>query len=352
MSHDHAHDRATDAESAARDRFVEALLRTHHERPLERERRVDRAMRAVRHDARSAGWGARLARSAGGLAAVAAVVAAAIIFTPSSVSAADRARATMQGERAARDRRVMFLLNPPAHESERPTLTGTLDVRDARHMVLTIRRPDGREVVHGISGDTAWRIDASGEVHDEPADHPWPVWIRSPRGGLLVDIAETIESGLAPGWTWSVTKAEAGEDRLVAQREGGPRAEPTRMQASIDAQTGRVKRLQIEWPSGGAPMPPDRDADDARRPPPPPDGRPHPHPPMGAPAPEAGGMRPPHDRAGGPSQDGPRPPRGDHAGAPAPPMGPPSSMVIVPEPPVTFTDDWFTPARHMPERAP
>ena len=68
----------------------------------------------------------------------------------------------MQGERAVRDRRVMFLLNPPAHESDRPTLTGTLDVRDARHMVLTIRRPDGREVVHGISGDTAWMSKAKG----------------------------------------------------------------------------------------------------------------------------------------------------------------------------------------------
>ena len=315
-----------EAERTARDRFVHGLLQVAHERPLDRERRVERAMVAVRRDARDGTLRARLMRRAGGLATIAAVMAAALIFTPSQVSAADRARATAQGERAPRDRRVMFLLNPPDFASDRPTLTGTLDVRDERHMVLTLRLPEGGEETHGIDGDRAWSIDRAGRVHDEPADHPWPVWIRSPRGGLLVDMAEAIESGLVPGWSWSVSRAEMGEtgiDRLVATREQGPRAEPNRITASIDARSGRVKRLEIEWPNGGAPAPfAGRDGD---RPPPPPGG-------VGArPRPIDG---PPHPPTGG-ARD---------------PMGAPGSMVIVPEPPITFADDWFSAARHEANR--
>lgn len=332
------------AEREARDRLVHGLLRTAHDPPIDRERRVARAMSSVRRDAASAGFGARLTRHAGGLAAVAAVIAAAFLFTPSQVGAAERARATAQGERALRDRRVMFLLNPPDFAADRPSLTGTLDVRDERHMVLTLRRPDGSEVVHGLDGDQAWCIDASGEVRHEPADHPWPVWIRSPRGGLIVDIAESIESGLSPGWTWNVSKGEAGVDQLVAVREAGPPVEPSRIVASIDAQSGRVKKLEIEWPRGGAPAPFAGHASPrGDRPPPPREGMvdhaPH------APRDESSD-RPPPPRDG--MSDRP-PPRDGRANAP---LGAPGSMVIMPEPAVTFPQDWFTAARHASRATP
>lgn len=332
MSQDQDRPDRDPVERTARDRFVDGLLRTHHERPLDRERRVALAMKAVRGQARGAGFGARALRQAGGLAAVAAVVAAAFLFTPSQVDAADRARVTAQGERAIRDRRVMFILHPPTVDAGRPSLTGTLDVRDARHMVLTLRRPDGSEVVHGLDGDRAWCVEPSGEVRDEPADHPWPVWIRSPRGGLLVDIAESIESGLSTGWNWKVSKSSTGADQLVAAREGGPRAEPNRLVASIDPQSGRVRSLEIEWPKGGAPAPfEDHAAPRGDRPPPPP---------------HEGATRPPPPRDGVPQRPPPREARADG------PMGAPGSMVIVPEPPVTFPSDWFSASSHAPKAVP
>lgn len=318
MNHETAHELEGDAQ--ARDRLVHGLLRTQHELPIDRERRVTETMRAVSRDVASTRPLRRLVRAAGGLAAVAAVMVAAVIFTPREVNAADRARATLQRERAGSDRRVMFILNPPASHADRPSLTGTLDVRDARHMVLTLRMPDGREQIRGVNGDAAWLIDADGSARLEPGDHPWPVWIQSPRGGLLVDMAETIESGLAPGWAWSVSKApndEAGVEQLVATREQGPRAEPNRISATIDSMTGRVKRLEIGWPTGGVPAPFEgREARGDRPPPPPGDMQGH-RPPMDAPPGVRGG-----------------------------PMGAPGSMVIIPEPPVTFPDDWFSAARH------
>ena len=328
-----ASDPSLEGEQQARDRLVDGLLRTHHELPIDRERRIVATMRTVRHDAASAHPLRRLVRAAGGLAAVAAVMVAAVIFTPREVNAADRARATAQRERAGNDRRVMFILNPPSAHAGKPTLSGTLDVRDARHMVLTVRTPDGREEIHGVDGDAAWAIDPDGTVRSEPADHPWPVWIQSPRGGLLVDMAETIESGLAPGWAWSVSKpvdVEIGTEQLIATREQGPRAEPNRIVATIDPMSGRVKRLEIEWPKGGAPAPFEgREGRGGDRPPPPRDGRPAPF--EGRES--RGGDHPPPPHAGGT--------QGLRA-----PMGAPGSMVIMPEPPITFPDEWFAAKSH------
>jgi len=353
MNHDASSN--PEAEAQARDRLVDGLLRTQHELPIDRERRVAVAMRAVRRDVASAHPLRRIVRAAGGLAAVAAVMVAAVVFTPREVAAADRARATLQRERSGSDRRVMFILSPPSAHPERPALTGTLDLRDARHMVLTIRTPDGREQIHGVNGDEAWEIEADGSMHAEPSDHPWPVWIQSPRGGLLVDMAETIESGLAPGWAWSLSKSssdEAGVEQLVATREKGPRAEPNRIVASIDAMSGRVKRLEIKWPEGGAPAPFEgRPAPGADRPPPPGAMQGH-RPPMDATrGEERGPSGPPPfgpgmhrgQRPGDPGQGPPPGARGPGGGAP---MGAPGDMVIIPEPAITFPDDWFDAARH------
>lgn len=336
-------DATIDRERTARDRLVDGLLRTRHELPIDRERRVAAAMRLVRRDFAEAHPVRRIARAAGGLAAIAAVMVAAVMLTPREVSAADRARAMVQRERAGNDRRVMFVLHPPQVHANRPPLTGTLDVRDARHMVLTLRMPDGREEVRGVNGDAAWRIGPDGAHHSEPADHPWPVWIRSPRGGLIVDMADAIESGLVPGWTWSVTRG-TGEDHLLATRDGGPGGEPNRIEATIDTMTGRVRRVEIAWPQPAAPFEPG-----SHRPPPPPDGdmsrgddRPRPGDDLipGGLDP-ADGQRPPPHAPGGAPDHGPRPPRG-----PMSPVGAPGGMVIVPEPPITFPADWFTAARH------
>ena len=348
----HTTEQGEPVETQARDRMVHGLLATRHERPIDRQRRIQGLMQRVRRESLvDAPW-RRMVRRVSGLAAVAAVLAAALLISPRPVNAADRARVAAQTERAAKDRRVMFLLTPPpAHAAERQPLTGTLDVRDASHMVLTLRTPDGAEHVVGRNGDSAWSIGSRGVTHVDRTDRPWPTWIESPRYGLLVDMAEMLETGLLPDWSWRRAEAptqQPGVERLVATRGTSVAGEPDRIDVQIDTVTGRVKRMEITWPESGTPrMARDgsnpRGAGDHR--PPPMDG--HRPPPRG----DGGGMPPP---------DAPRPPRNGAVGAPARgadgppggpgavPMGPPGSIVIVPEPPVTFTDDWFTAEHHAP----
>ena len=362
-------------EAQARDRMVHGLLVTRHELPIDRQRRIKGLMQRVQSESlRNAPW-RRVVRHLGGLAAVAAVLVAALVISPREVNAADRARVAAQNERAAKDRRMMFLLTPPTgRDADREPLTGTLDVRDASHMVLTLRMHDGKEQIMGRNGDSAWSIGPRGVTRVDRTDRPWPVWIESPRYGLVVDMAEMLETGLLPDWNWKREEAanvEPGVERLVATRTKGRSGEPDRIDVQINTLTGRVKRMEIKWPEGGMPRMP-RDGTDMRgdgegdHRPPPMDGR---RPPrgdgdgMGS----AEGHRPPPrgDGEGTPPMDGRRPPRNDgegtQRGAPGRgpdgpgggpgnvPMGPPGSIVIVPEPPVTFTDDWFTAEHHAPK---
>ena len=62
------------------------------------------------------------------------------------------------------------------------------------------------------------------------------------------------------------------------------------------------------------------------------------------------GRRPPHNEGEAIPRGAPgRGPEGPGGGPGTVPMGPPGSIVIVPEPPVTFTDDWFTAEHHAPK---
>jgi hypothetical protein len=62
------------------------------------------------------------------------------------------------------------------------------------------------------------------------------------------------------------------------------------------------------------------------------------------------GRRPPHNEGEAMPRGTPgRGPVGAGGGPGNVPMGPPGSIVIVPEPPVTFTDDWFTAEHHAPK---
>ena len=362
-------------ETQARDRMVHGLLVTKHELPIDRQRRIRGLMQRVQRESlRNAPW-RRVVRHLGGLAAVAAVLVAALVISPREVNAADRARAAARNERAAKDRRMMFLLTPPAgREADSDPLTGTLDVRDASHMVLTLRMHDGKEQIMGRNGDSAWSIGPRGVTRVDRTDRPWPVWIESPRYGLVVDMAEMLETGLLPDWNWKreeTTNVEPGIERLVATRTKGRSGEPNRIDVQINTLTGRVKRMELKWPEGGMPRTP-RDGMDMRgdgegdHRPPPMDGR---RPPrgdgegMGAmdghrPPPrgdgegmgQMDGRRPPHNEGEAIPRGAPgRGPEGPGGGPGNVPMGPPGSIVIVPEPPVTFTDDWFTAEHHAPK---
>jgi|GEM_PF-3136502 len=298
-----------DLQSHARDLCVHALLVTRNELPIMGERRMQRLAQCL-HQQHTTGfaWG-RFARTGGGLLAVAALLIAAFVSGPQQVNAADRARAIATQERASSDRRVMFLLTPPGKDSDRPLLSGTLDVRDAKHIVLMLRMPHGAEEIRGRNGDTSWSIDPRGVVHTEPCDRPWPVWIQSPRGGLIVDMAEMLETGLQPGWQWSrnlESNLDPGTELLQATRAQGAPVEPNKISVMIDSLSGKVKRMEISWAEKHMPI-------------------------IGA----DGQMRRGGER--GWREDGMPPPRGGVI-----PMGAPGSIVIVPEPAITFTADWFT----------
>jgi hypothetical protein len=150
-----------------------------------------------------------------------------------------------------------------------------------------------------------------------------------------------LETGLLPDWNWKreeTTNIEPGVERLVATRVKGRSGEPDRIDVQINTLTGRVKRMEIKWPEGGMPRMP-RDGTDMRG-----DGEGDHRPPL------MDGRRPPRGDGHGIQRGAPgRGPDGPGGGPGNVPMGPPGSIVIVPEPPVTFTDDWFTAEHHAPK---
>ena len=350
------------SEQDAGDRVVDALLRVQHELPLDRERRIRRVMRSVR------GGRTLVVRWAGGLVAAAAI-AIALIVGPSSVNAADQARQLASRSGAGGDRRAMFVVSPPAMHRDRPPISGTIDVRDASHMVLTLRTPDGREEIFGRDGDRCWSL-VDGQLREMPSGRPWPVWIQSPRGGLLVDLPEMIESGLSPGWSWTREQGkpeDPGTSRLVATRKPGPPAEPVRIEVVTNDLHGTVKRAEIGWAAtdrrAGAESPGMSPQGVSDRPgrgdrPPPPrlddseesDGDRRPPPRMHGPD----GDRSPPPRMDGSDRDRRPPPPADRTEGDRPPLPPanhvmhagiPGSLVLIPEPPITFPAGWFSPER-------
>jgi hypothetical protein len=333
----------------AGDRVVDALLRVQHELPLDRERRIRRVMRSVR------GGRTLVVRWAGGLVAAAAI-AMALVVGSSPVNAADQARQLASRSGAGGDRRAMFVVSPPTVHQDRPPISGTIDVRDSSHMVLTLRTPDGREEIFGRDGDRCWSL-VDGQVREMPSGRPWPVWIQSPRGGLLVDLPEMIESGLLTGWNWTREPGKSGEpgtSRLVATRKPGPPAEPVRIEVVTN---GTIKRAEIGWAAaerraGGEPNPMPRQGASDRpgrgdRPPPRMDD-------------SEGDRRPPPPRMDGSEGDRPPPPRADRADGNRPPppeanhvmhAGVPGSLVLIPEPAISFPAGWFSPERLVPKAA-
>jgi hypothetical protein len=205
--------------------FVHGLLQTHFQLPLERERRIARVMNAIpdSHKIATRGW-MKFIRQSGALIASAAVIALMFIIGPREVEASAQAKAVVNAEQKQRDRRVFFQLLPPKDRADGPDFIGTLDIRDAKHLVMTIRQPDGTIEVRGRDGDYYWMIDREGKLRDLPSDMPWPTWVQSPRGGLLVDMAEAVSQGLNDEWKWSRadaqlenTASKAGDHLIVLE---------------------------------------------------------------------------------------------------------------------------------------
>ncbi len=369
--------------------FVDGLLQIHFQTPLERERRIARLMNAIEEPRTFAArdW-MKFVRQSGALIATAAVIALMFIIGPREVEASAQAKNVVAAEQKARDRRVIFQLIPPKDRPDGPDFIGSLDIRDAKHLVMTIRQPDGTIEVRGRDGERYWMIDREGKLRDLPSDMPWPTWVQSPRGGLLVDMAEAVSQGLNDEWKWSRgdtqmenMPSKAG-DHLIATRVKNKPQEPNKIDVRINQATGLATYIEMSWPEnpqpphgvgGGEKAGPMRDGpmNGEGRPPRRMDGEGG----MGD-GPMNGEGRPPRRMDGeGAMRDGPHGPgskdgamrdnlrateggpmgqgNGPQNGAPPKgpkqtvPMGPPSKMTLIVEPPITFDAAWFTPEKQL-----
>ena len=344
--------------------FVDGLLQTHFQTPLERERRIARLMNAIEEPRTFAArdW-MKFVRQSGALIATAAVIALMFIIGPREVEASAQAKSVVTAEQKTRDRRVIFQLIPPKDRPEGPDFIGSLDIRDAKHLVMTIRQPDGTIEVRGRDGERYWMIDREGKLRDLPSDLPWPTWVQSPRGGLLVDMAEAVSQGLNDEWKWSrgdtqmENTSSKASDHLIATRVKNKPQEPNKIDVRINQATGLATHIEMWWPEnpqpphgvgGGDKAGPMRDGP-MRDGPMNGEGRPPRR--MDGDGGMGDGPRGPGSKDG-PMRDGPRgpgskdgpPPKGPKLGVP---MGPPSKMILIVEPPITFDAAWFTPEKQL-----
>jgi hypothetical protein len=341
-------------EETATDRWVGAMLEvSRRDGPARVDALVGRAVDGVRADraaaarrARRWGWRAPLAAAA----SIAVFTGAVLFLAPQPASAGALLREAQAAERRAGDRRYRIDLEFPVRPGggAAPTASGTFDVRDAGNMRLEIRMPDGRATVRAIGGGVSWTLSPQGEVLRLPEGAPWPRYIETPEGDLLVDRIDAMLGDI--GAFYSIERCDAGgEVRLCAERVDPAFRGPGRIELTLDAARTvrravlrfdgpqgpppreggprprpapptRIEVTRIDLPEGGLPAsrfaPPSEPVRDA--PMPPEGGRPQGPPPFDGPPPH--GDRP---RRGPPPFDGP-PPHGDRpppSGDGAPPRG-------------------------------
>ena len=317
--------------STSTDRFVDALI-THRlcDSPQAMDRRLNRAMRAVR------GGNYRLNAWQWWALPIAALLTLSFLFMPTSSSASALVRSATKVARLAADRRYEIVMVPVARNSGDypPPIQATLDVRDAQHMRLEIRFPDGQTIVRGRDGAVTWDVGRDGEVRITDGSQPWPRWIETPDGSLLIDSMASMLDELAQRYT--LTRVEStqcgGQSGLVQIDAARTTTSPSLTQSAmpparhnpaqrivmcIDPATNEVIRLEMQFPQvNGGPR--------GERGPPPPHGERGPPPPHG--------------------ERGPPPPHGERGPPPAgtlPPPGAPQSVTYDRAALSAFPTGWF-----------
>ena len=359
----------SNSNDAPEDRFVDALL-THKftETTESMDARINRVLRAVEsqnnrnYSIRKWQWWAL---------PIAALLAISLLVMPTTSSASAVVRSAAKVASKSVDRQYQVVLMPKARRDgeQPPPILATLDVRDSQHMRIDIHYQGGRTEIRGRDGETSWeqRPDGSAVIADH--DLPWPRWVETPDGSLLVDSMAAMLEDLDDSYDIvKVDDAEAcGQTGLLQIRASFPTSQPAlanspnekarrnpaeRIEMCIDPKTNEVIRLEMFFPPNDGP-PPDGQRGprtDGPRPGgergPPPDGE--------------RGPRPDGPRMGverGPRHDGPRPDGQRAGGERGPPrggpLGPPQSISFERTDTKSFPSNWFNaPANAVEEITP
>jgi hypothetical protein len=203
-------------------------------------------------------------------ASVAVIAGAALLLAPRPASASALLRAAQAAESGAGDRRYRVELTFPRRGpgADAPRAEGTLDVRGPAHVRLDLAMPDGRRLLRGLDGASSWTVSPSGEVLRVPADAPWPRFIETSEGELLVDRLDSLLGDV--GAFYSIDRCDSGGAmRLCARRVDPSFRGPDRIELTLDPATKAVLRAELSM--GDAPRPrPDgaraEPAADGRRP--------------------------------------------------------------------------------------
>ncbi|MSR29146.1 MAG: hypothetical protein EXS03_06185 [Phycisphaerales bacterium] len=268
-------------QNSARDRYIDALLEHHlTESEHSMEQRITGTMRALGASPQRAGlwWGWSWERWALPLAAL---VAVSFLFIPTTSSATSLMRSAIRAAAIHGDRQYVIEMTSVAHRNGHtpPPVVTTLDVRDAEHMRCEIRYPDGRVSVRGRCGDGAWEIHSNGDAVTFDRSVPWPRWIETPDGSLLVDSMSGVLEGIGSDYTLERVDANSpcavGTRQVRATREASDDPKrPTTIDLCVDDASGEVTRLQMNFDAtaGGAGPKEPRGPRHGQRPPPPHDG--------------------------------------------------------------------------------
>ncbi len=327
-----------DSNDAPEDRFVDALL-THKftETTQSMDARINRVLRAVEtqnnrnYSIRKWQWWAL---------PLAALLAMSLLVMPTTSSASAFVRSAAKVANKNVDRQYQVILMPKVRRDgkQSPPVLATLDVRDSQHMRIEIHYQDGRTEIRGRDGETSWeqRPDGSAIIADH--DLPWPRWVETPDGSLLVDSMAAMLEDLDDSYDIvKVDDSEAcGQTGLLQIRASFQKSEITpanstkenvrrnpaeRIEMCIDPKTNEVIRLEMFFPANDGPRPdgprPDGPRPDGERGPRP-DGERGPKP-DGERGPKPDGERgPKSDGERGPKPDGERGPRPDGERGPRP----------------------------------
>ncbi|GDY05626.1 hypothetical protein LBMAG51_04130 [Phycisphaerae bacterium] len=352
----------SNSNDAPEDRFVDALL-THKftETTESMDARINRVLRAVEsqnnrnYSIRKWQWWAL---------PIAALLAISLLVMPTTSSASAVVRSAAKVANKNVDRQYQVILMPKVRRDgeQPPPILATLDVRDSQHMRIEIHYQGGRTEIRGRDGETSWeqRPDGSAVIADH--DLPWPRWVETPDGSLLVDSMAAMLEDLDDSYDIvKVDDAEAcGQTGLLQIRASFPMSEPAlantpnekvrrnpaeRIEMCIDPKTNEVIRLEMFFPANDGPRPDGQRTGGERGPPP--DGHRGP-PPNGERGPRPDGPRPDGPRPDGPRPDGERGPRPDGpraGGERSPPrggpLGPPQSISFERTETKSFPSNWF-----------